>query len=81
MVISGEVFYHIDRHGYVYPLCIVVPIELDAAVQITCPIFNNLIQLSMQCLKEVFEMFVADVFDAEVINAQIESNGMRDVLP
>ncbi len=29
----------------------------------------------------MFEIFIADIFDAEVIDAQIELHGMRDVLP
>ncbi len=35
----------------------------------------------MECLKEVFEIFIADIFDAKVINAQIEPHGIGDVLP
>jgi hypothetical protein len=29
----------------------------------------------------VFEIFIADLFDAEVVNSQIEPHGMQDVLP
>jgi hypothetical protein len=29
----------------------------------------------------VFEIFIADIFDAEIVDAQIEPYGSRDVLP
>ena len=75
MVVSREVFYCIDRHCNVYPSCRVVPIERDAAVWLTRPVFDNLICFRTECLKEVFEIFIADIFAAEVVNAQIELHG------
>ena len=75
MVISCEVFNRIDWHCNVYPLCTVVPVELDATVQIAHPVLDNFIHFSPQCLIEVFEIFIADLFDAEVVNAQIEPHG------
>ncbi len=81
MVISREICNCIDRHCNVHPSCSVVPIEFDATVWITCPVFDNLIRFSTECLKEVFEIFITDIFDAKVVNAQIEPHGMRDVLP
>ncbi len=35
----------------------------------------------MECLKEVFGIFTANIFDAEILNAQIEPHGSQDVLP
>jgi len=29
----------------------------------------------------MFEIFIADIFDAEIVNAQIITHGSRDVLP
>jgi hypothetical protein len=46
MVISSEVLDCIDRHGNVYPTFDVVPLEIDATVDIASPILNNFICLS-----------------------------------
>ncbi len=35
MVISGEVLDGIDGHGNVYPMFVVVPLKIDAAVEIS----------------------------------------------
>jgi hypothetical protein len=75
MVIPGKVFDCIDGHSNVYPMFDVVPLEIDAAVEIASPILNNVICLRAQCSKEVFEIFIADVFDPKVINAQIKPDG------
>jgi hypothetical protein len=42
MFISGEVLDCIDGHGIVYPTIAVVPLEIDvdAALEIPCPILN-----------------------------------------
>ncbi len=45
-VISGEVLDCIDGHGNVYLTFAVVPLEIDAAVEIASPILNNFICLS-----------------------------------
>jgi hypothetical protein len=46
MVIPGEVLDCIDGHGIVYPMFDVVPLKIDAAVEIASPILNNVIRLS-----------------------------------
>jgi hypothetical protein len=46
MVISGEVLDCIDGHGNVYPTFAVVPLEIDAAVEIASPILNNFVCFS-----------------------------------
>ncbi len=40
MVISGEVLDCIDCHSNVYPTFAIVPLEIDAAVEIAGPILN-----------------------------------------
>ncbi len=74
IVIPGEVFDCIDRHGNVYPTFDIVSLEIDAAVEIASPILNNFICLSA-CSKEVFESFIANLFDSKVVDTQIKLDG------
>ena len=47
MVIPGEVLDFIDGHGNVYPMFAIVPLKIDAAVEIASPILNNFVHLSV----------------------------------
>jgi hypothetical protein len=44
-------------------------------IEIALPIFNNVVRLRLKGSKEVLEMFVTNVFDAEVVHTQVESDG------
>ncbi len=46
MAISGEVLDCIDGHGNVYPTFVVIPLKIDAAVEIASPILNNFVCFS-----------------------------------
>ncbi len=70
MVISSEVFDRIDGHGIVYPSFDVVPLVIDSAKEIASPILNNSILRT-----EVFEIFIANVFDSKFVNTQIKPDG------
>ncbi len=44
--IPDEVLDCMDRHGNVYPMFVIVPLKLDAAVEIVSPILNNSVRFS-----------------------------------
>ena len=46
MVIPGEVLDCIDRYSNVHPMFVVVPLEIDAALEIASPILNNFVRFS-----------------------------------
>jgi hypothetical protein len=46
MVISGEVLDCIDGHGNVYPMFAIVPLKIDATVEIASLILNNFARFS-----------------------------------
>jgi hypothetical protein len=81
MVIPGKVLDCIDRHGNVHPTFAVVPLEIDAAVEIASPIHNNFVRISAYCRKEVLEILVADVFDTKVVSAQIKPDRLGYMFP
>ncbi len=72
MVISGEVLDCIDGHSNVYPTFAIIPLKIDATVEIASPILNNFVCFSVQHREEVLEIFIADVFDTKVINTHVE---------
>jgi hypothetical protein len=69
MIVTCEVFDCMHRHCNVYPLLIVVPLQIDATVEVTSSIFNNVIGLSAQGSKEVFEFFITNIFYSKVMDA------------
>jgi hypothetical protein len=75
MVISGEVLDCTDGHGNVYPTFAIIPLKIDATVELASPILNNFVPFSVQHRVEVLEIFITDVFDSKVIDTQVKPDG------
>jgi hypothetical protein len=50
-------------------------------IEIALPIFDNLIRFHPNGSKEVLEVIITNVFDAEVVHAQVEPDGLRNMFP
>jgi hypothetical protein len=68
-------FGNIVRHCYVDISFIVVLCERDTTIEIALPIFNNFVRFCPKGSKEVLEVFVTNIFDAEVVHTQVEPDG------
>jgi hypothetical protein len=68
-------FGNVGRHCYVNISFIVVPCERDTTIEIALPILNNFVLFCPKGSKEMLEEFVTNMFDAEVIHAQVEPDG------
>ncbi len=67
-----DILGHVNIH---IPLCI-IPIEGDATVEVAFPIFNNVVGFCLEGSKEMFKIIITNIFDAKVIDAKIEPNGV-----
>ncbi len=73
--VSGKLLLDILGHVNIHVLLCIIPFEGDATVEVTFPIFNNVIGFCLEGSKEMFEIIITNIFDAKVINAKIEPNG------
>jgi hypothetical protein len=55
---------------------IIVPCKRDTTIEIALHIFNNFVCFCPKGSKVVLEVFATNIFDAEVIHAQVESDWM-----
>ncbi len=51
---------------------IIVPLEVDATIEITGLVFNNVICFLSEGVVKMLEMFLANVFDPKVIYCKVE---------
>ncbi len=73
--IRSELFHDILWHCKVNITLGIIPLEVDAAIEITNSIFDNIVSLGTKGILEVLEVVVANVFDAEVVNSEVEPDG------
>jgi hypothetical protein len=63
---------HVNIH---IPLCI-IPIKGDATVEVAFSIFNDVVSFCEEESKKMFEIVLTNAFDAKVIDAKVEPNGV-----
>jgi hypothetical protein len=66
-------FVHATRHGERHFAFLVIPVECDAKVSISGPIFFNVVVL-FQRVDQVLNVFFANVFNAKIINNKCEAD-------
>ncbi len=72
MNITGQLFHDILGHGKINVAFIIIPLEVDATIEITSLVFNNVICYLLEGVVKMLEMFFANVFDPKVIYCKVE---------
>jgi hypothetical protein len=80
MSITGQLFHDILGHGQINVAFIIIPLEVDATIENTGSIFNNVICFFSEGLVKMVKMFLTHVFDPEVIYCKVEPYWMGFVL-
>jgi hypothetical protein len=65
---SSECLRHVFKHGDVYFFAVVVPVDVHSQVALPVLILQAFVMF-VEDGGEVFDMLVANVFDAEVVDA------------
>ncbi len=65
----------VGGHCYVDISFIIVPCKRDITIEIALPIYKNFVHFCLKDSKEVLEVFAFNIFDAEVVHAQVEPDG------
>ncbi len=76
----GKCLFIVAGHGEVDFMFLVVPIECDAKVPSSFPVFFNFIVL-LKCLDEVVDVSFVNVFNGKIIHDQGEADGLPVVFP
>jgi hypothetical protein len=71
MLVFLKDFLDIAGHQEIHGPCVIIPIQLDSAIEVTGPILGEFILL-FDTSDEVVDMLFADILDAEVIHDQCE---------
>ena len=71
-----NVVFHYEAEGAIG----VVPLKFDAGVQVSFPVFSDLIVLFREC-SEVDGVALANVFDAKIVDNKSEDDGALLVAP
>ncbi len=77
---SGECSFNVAGHGEVDFMFLVVPIECDAEIPSSFPVFIIFVVL-LKCLDEVVDISFVNVFNAEIVHNQCEVDGLPVVFP
>jgi hypothetical protein len=72
MSITGQLFHDILVHGMINVAFIIFPLEVDATIEITGLVFNNVICFLSKGVVKMLEMFLANVFDPKVIYYKVK---------
>jgi hypothetical protein len=81
MSITGQLFHDILGHDKINIAFIIIPLEVDATIEITGLVFNNVICFLSEGVVKMLEMFLANVFDPKVIYCKVESYRMGIMFP
>ena len=63
-----EGFFHLEEHGYMYLVMLIVPIQVNAEVSIFFPIMAYLVVI-FEDSHEMLRMFLAHIFYAKIVNS------------
>jgi hypothetical protein len=66
--ITGELLHDVSGHGEVNISLGVIPLEVDATIEITDAVFDNVGRLSLEGIVEVLLGVFADVLDPKVVH-------------
>ncbi len=80
MPVFLELLDDVPRHGDVERSLVLIPLELNPAVEISVPIYGEFIFL-LDAGDEVVNIFLTFVFYAEIIDGQREGDGPGCVFP
>ena len=67
MSIMGQLFHDILGHCKINVAFIMIPLEVDATIEITRLVFNNVICFFLEGIVKMLKMFLFNVFDSKVI--------------
>jgi hypothetical protein len=77
VLIPEYLFSNVGGHCYFnISFIILVQSERDTTIENALPIFNNFICFCPKGSKEKLEVFVTNIFDAKVVHAQVEPDGL-----
>ncbi len=66
--ITGELFHDVFEHGKVDISLGVVSLEVDATVEVTGTVLNNVVSFSLEGIVEMLQCVLANVLDLEVVH-------------
>ncbi len=81
MSITGQLFHDILGHGKINIAFIIIPLKVDATIEITGLVFNNVICFFLEGIVKMLKMFPFNVFDPKVICCKIDPYRMGFVFP
>jgi hypothetical protein len=81
MSIAGQLFHDILWHGKINVAFIIILLEVDATIEITGLVFNNVICFYLKGIVQMLKMFLSNVFDFEVIYCKVEPYQAGFVFP
>ena len=81
MSITGQLFHDILWHGKINVAFIIIPLEVDATIEITGLVFNNVICFLSEGVVKMLEMFLANIFAPKVIYCKVEPYRMGFLFP
>ncbi len=81
MSLTGHLFHDIFGYGKNNVAFIIIPLEVDATIEITSLVFNNVICIFLEGIIKMLEMFLANVFDSKVVYCKIEPYQMGFMFP
>ncbi len=81
MSITGQLIHDILGNGKINVAFIIIPLEVDATIEITRSFFNNVICFLFEGVIKMLEMFLANVFDLKVIYCKVEPYRMGFMFP
>jgi hypothetical protein len=62
-----EAIFDVSRHGYVKGSGIVVPIEVNATVEVPCPVLGKLV-FFLYASNEMVDMIVSNIFNSKIVD-------------
>ncbi len=81
MSITSQLFHDILWHGKINVAFIMIQLEVDATMEITGSVFNNVICFFLEGAVKMLEMSLSNVFDSEVIYCKVEPYWTGFVFP
>ncbi len=71
MLVFPELYDDIPRRQNIQSTVVIIPIQLDATVEVAVPIFGEFV-LFLEAFYQMVDIVFVDVFHAKVVNHQVE---------
>jgi hypothetical protein len=81
MSITGRLFHDILGHCKINVAFIMIPLEVDATIEITGLVFNNVICFFLEGIVKMLKMFLSNLFDPKVFYCKVEPYQMGFLFP